>query len=75
MKAHIWLVLSRSGVVKMVKENPALTFDQRAVRLEISVPDSAFLPPATLDTVLDVPAEALSYPAITEPVRVEIWKP
>ena len=75
MKAHVWLVLSRSGVVKMLKEKPTLAPNQRAVRLEVSVPDSAFLPPATLDATLNVPAEALAYPAITEPVSVEVWKP
>lgn len=75
MRAHIYLTVTKSGVVKMTKESPALTPTQRAVRLSISVPDSVFLPPPILDAQLDVPADRLAYPSPTGPVDVEIWEP
>ncbi len=73
MKAHIFLTLSRSGVVKMTKEKPNLAPGQRLVRLTVEVPDSAFSAPPVLDAELTVPASALSYPAKGDAVAVEIW--
>lgn len=73
MKAHIWLTLSKSGVVKMTKEKPTLDRHQRAVRIEVALPDKAFDPPPILDCSLDIPAEALSYPAEGELIEVNIW--
>jgi hypothetical protein len=72
VKAHIFLTVNRSGVVKMTKEKPILARGQRAVRLVMSIPDAAFLEPPMLDAELAVPADALAYP-VAEPVRVEIW--
>lgn len=52
MKAHVYLTLTKAGVVKMTKEKPTLMRDQRAVRLMVSVPDAVFAPPPVLDAEL-----------------------
>jgi hypothetical protein len=73
MRAHIFLTITRSGVVKMTQQKPTLARGQRSIRLVVSVPDSAFAEPAILDAELQVPADALAYPAVTEPLKVEVW--
>lgn len=75
MKAHVYLTVTKSGVLKMTKEKPSLAPKQRAVRLTVHVPDSAFDEPPMLDAELDVPAKALAYPTQDAPVKVEIWEP
>lgn len=74
MKTHIYLTMSKTGVVKMTKEKPDLSPQQRAVRLTLTVPDSAFASPPMLDAELTVPADRLLQPKFDEPIAVEIWE-
>jgi hypothetical protein len=74
MRAHIFLTISKSGVVKMTKEKPSLSPQQRAVRLTLTIPDSAFAAPPMLDAELTVPADRLLQPQFDEPIAVEIWE-
>ena len=57
----------------MTKKSPSIGPRERAVRLTIEVPDSAFEDPPVLDAQLDVPAANLSYPQTSQPIAVEIW--
>ncbi len=74
MKAHIYLTLSKTGVVKMTQQRPAVSPRQRLIRLQITVPDSAFIDPPDLDAQLDIPADRLAYPP-AHALDVEIWTP
>ena len=74
MKTRVYLTLTKNGVVNMTKQAPKLGRGQRAVRIEISVPDSAFTDPPVLDASLDIPADLLIAPAHSEPLTVEVWK-
>ncbi len=74
MKAHIYLTITKSGVVKLTQAAPSLGPRQRAIRLQVTVADAAFAEPAVLDAQLDIPTDALAYPP-AHTVEVEIWKP
>lgn len=73
MKSRVFITLSKSGAVKMTKEKPSLDINQRAVRLTISVPDSAFAAPPVLDVELEIPGNLMIAPEPAEPLTVEIW--
>ncbi len=74
MRQTIFLTLDRNGVVKMTKEKVKLGMGQRAVKLNILVPDAAFAEPPILDAELDVPAKNLIAPEPEAPLKVEIWE-
>lgn len=42
MKETVYLVISKEGVVAMKKRPPSLKGNERAVQLEVSVPDEVF---------------------------------
>ena len=45
MKASVYLIADRKGVVRMTKTRPALHRQEIAVQLNITIPDSSFLAP------------------------------
>jgi hypothetical protein len=73
VKTSIYLTINKRGISKMTKERPSLSQDERAVRLNISVPDAVFAAPPILDADLEVPASALVVPEPEKPLEVEIW--
>ena len=73
MASSTMAIQNENGVVSMTKKSPSIGPRERAVRLTIEVPDSAFEDPPVLDAQLDVPAANLSYPQTSQPIAVEIW--
>lgn len=61
MKDSIFLIMNSGGVVKMLKSNNFnLAAGERAVQVEVIVPDEFFQPPVVGKIKLEVPREALA---------------
>lgn len=64
MKDTVFLVADENGVTRMTKRAPALYRNEVAVKLTVSVPDSAFRSLAVTAS-LDVPEDRVIRPEIT----------
>lgn len=62
MKTEVYVVLSRRGIQAFRKSAPSLSPGERAFRLKVEVPDSAFTDAAIPTVEIFVPAPALSLP-------------
>lgn len=62
MKAVFFGVFDKRGLVRTTKTEPPLKPGQRAVRLEVTLPDTAFEPDALPVAFLDVPEDAVRRP-------------
>jgi len=63
MKDTIFLVTDASGVVRMTKRAPSLCRNEVAVRLTVTVPDSAYRS-LEVSASLDVPEDRVILPEI-----------
>lgn len=63
MKAKVYLVASRSGVLRMTKNPPDLFRGELAVALSVTIPDTAFREPI-LSATMEVPESAVIHPTI-----------
>lgn len=63
MKDTVYLVTDVSGVLRMTKRAPSLYRNEVAVRLTVSLPDSAFRSMAVAAT-LEVPEERIIQPDV-----------
>lgn len=78
MKARVYLVFDARGFVRAAKggpkwseTTPALESGERAVRLEVTVPDQAFRPQGAIQASVVVPETALVEPSVV----VEVTDP
>lgn len=62
MKTNCYLIIDRSGPVRITKRAPDLTRGQIAVRLQIEVPDAVFAPPDIPDAALIIGEEFMLKP-------------
>lgn len=72
MKARVYLIFNARGFVRAAKGGhryhevlPTLAPGERAVRLEVQVPDSAFRPQGVIPATVTVPEGALIEPKVT----------
>jgi len=57
MKIKPWLIVSRSGSVRVRKSNPDLSWDEIKIRLDLEIPDTLFVRPHLTAKVI-VPEES-----------------
>jgi hypothetical protein len=71
MKAQFYAVFNRKGFVRATSgrhgRQPALAEGERAVRLQVSIPDAVFSPTGIPTANVDVPEAAVRFP-MPEPV-------
>ena len=78
MKDRVYLIFNADGFVRAAKggpkwheQVPPLRSGERAVRLQVSVPDSAFRPQGAIQASIEVPEASLIEP----PAVVEVSEP
>lgn len=68
MKDSCHLVLSESGIERMTKKKPSLRRNEVAVKVTLSIADSAFSEPA-ITANITIPESAVIHPEITVDVQ------